>query len=320
VTGPVPEGRSLEGRASEGLAPEGLAVIDKEAGWTSHDVVARSRGVLGTRKVGHSGTLDPDATGVLVLGVGRVTRLLRFLTALGKEYTGQVVMGAATSTLDSSGDVTATYDMAGVTPAEVVDAAARFVGDIEQIPPMVSAVKVGGRRLHEIAREGGEVERALRPVTVHRFDVTPADEPGVYDVVVACSSGTYVRTLAADLGEALGGGAHLRNLRRTAIGSFTLAEAHPLESPVLLPMVEALRDLPGVVVDEATALDVSHGKPLAAEALGLDPDPAPGSGSGPWPVIGPDGRLLAVYEPHGDRPGRVKPAMVLAPDSPTAGR
>ena len=307
-------GGPISGRQASGKpAPEGLAVIDKEAGWTSHDVVAKSRGVLGTRKIGHSGTLDPDATGVLVLGVGRATRLLRFLTALGKEYTGQVVLGASTSTLDSSGDVTATFDMVAVTPAEVADAATRFVGDIEQIPPMVSAVKVGGRRLHEIAREGGEVERAPRPVTVHRFDVTPANEPGVYDVVVTCSSGTYVRTLAADLGEALGGGAHLRKLRRTAVGPFTLAEAHPLESPVLLPMAEAFRDLPAVVVDEATAVDISYGRPMDAEALGL------GSAGldvdGPWPVLGPDGSLLAVYGPHGDRPGRVKPIMVLAPTS-----
>ena len=300
------------GPGSDGRSPEGLAVIDKEAGWTSHDVVARSRNVLGTRKVGHSGTLDPDATGVLVLGVGRATRLLRFLTALGKEYTGQVVLGAATNTLDSSGDVTDTYDMAGVTAAEVAEAAFRFVGDIEQVPPMVSAVKVGGRRLHEIAREGGEVDRAPRQVNVYQFDVAPADEPGVYDVVVACSSGTYVRTLAADLGEALGGGAHLRNLRRTAVGSFTLDDACPLESPVLLPMSEALRDLSCVVVDEATAVDVSHGKPMAAEALGLE-EHSDLVGSGPWPVLGPDGSLLAVYEPHGDRSGQVKPAMVLAP-------
>ena len=305
------EGPISERQAFEKPASEGLAVIDKEAGWTSHDVVAKSRGVLGTRKIGHSGTLDPDATGVLVLGVGRATRLLRFLTALGKEYTGQVVLGASTSTLDSSGDVTATFDMATVTPSEVAEAATRFVGDIEQIPPMVSAVKVGGRRLHEIAREGGEVERAPRPVTVHRFDVTPADEPGVYDVVVTCSSGTYVRTLAADLGEALGGGAHLRKLRRTAVGSFTLAEAHPLESPVLLPMAEAFRDLPAVVVDEATAVDISYGRPMDAETLGLDPVGL--DVGGPWPVLGPDGSLLAVYGPHGDRPGRVKPVMVLAP-------
>jgi len=129
---------------------------------------------------------------------------------------------------------------------------------------------------------------------------------------VACSSGTYVRTLAADLGEALGGGAYLKNLRRTAVGSFTLADAHPLESPVLLPMSAALRDLSCVVVDEATAFDVSHGKPMAAEALGVQED-CDLAGPGPWPELGPDGSLLAVYEPHGDRPGQVKPAMVLAP-------
>ncbi len=183
--------------------PDGVVVVDKEAGWTSHDVVARSRGVLGTRKVGHSGTLDPDATGVLVLGVGRATRLLRFLTALPKEYTARVVLGAETSTLDASGEVTAIYDMSAVDPDQVVAAARAFVGDIQQVPPMVSAVRVGGRRLHEIAREGGEVERSPRTVTVHRFDVVPSDKQGVYDVAVTCSSGTYIRTLAADLGTAL---------------------------------------------------------------------------------------------------------------------
>jgi len=242
--------------------PDGVIVIDKEAGWTSHDVVARSRGVLGTRKVGHSGTLDPDATGVLVLGVGRATRLLRFLTALPKEYTGRVVLGTETSTLDASGEVTAVHDMSAVDPDQVVAAARAFVGVIQQIPPMVSAVRVGGRRLHEIAREGGEVERSPRTVTVHRFDVVPGDKQGTYDVAVACSSGTYIRTLAADLGTALGGGAHLRDLRRTSIGSFTEVEAHPVETPILLPMTEALRDLGGVHVDEATAVDVSFGRPL----------------------------------------------------------
>jgi tRNA pseudouridine55 synthase len=141
---------------------------------------------------------------------------------------------------------------------------------------------------------------------VARFDVTPADEPGVFDAVVECSSGTYVRTLAADLGVALGGGAHLRNLRRTAVGSFTLADAHSVESPVLLPLSEALRDLSGVRVDEATAADISFGRPLALYRLGLDADVG---GDGPWPVHGPDGTLLAVYEPH---EGGARPVMVLA--------
>ncbi|MDG2429036.1 MAG: tRNA pseudouridine(55) synthase TruB [Acidimicrobiales bacterium] len=289
---------------------EGIAVIDKEAGWTSHDVVAKARGVLGTRKIGHSGTLDPDATGVLVLGVGRATRLLRFLTALGKEYVGQAVLGVETDTLDASGQVTASYDMSNVTPAQVVEVAKSLTGEIFQIPPMVSAVRVGGRRLHEIAREGQEIERKARPVSVHRFDVAPATEAGIYNVVVACSSGTYVRTLVADLGIALGGGAHLRDLRRTAVGSFTLSDAHPLETPQLLPLAEALRDFHSLLVDEALARDVSFGRPLDVDTVGLDLD---SKGDGPWPVLGLDGSLLAVYQPQGDRAGWIKPVMVLAP-------
>ena len=151
----------------------GLVVIDKEAGWTSHDVVARCRRIFGQRRVGHAGTLDPDATGVLLVGLGRATRLLRFLTALPKTYTTDIVLGTATSTLDASGEVLATYDMTHVTPDDVAAAAAELTGDIEQVPPMVSAVKVGGRRLHELARQGVEVERPARTVTVTRFDTAP---------------------------------------------------------------------------------------------------------------------------------------------------
>jgi len=198
--------------------PTGVAVVDKEAGWTSHDVVAQARKLLGTRRVGHSGTLDPDATGVLVLGVGRATRLLRFITALPKSYTARIVLGTETSTLDASGEITAVHDMSLIGADEVGRAAASLVGELQQIPPMVSAVRVGGRRLHEIAREGGEVDRAPRPVTVHHFEVAATADPAVYEASVSCSSGTYVRALAADLGTALGGGAHLRDLRRVAVG------------------------------------------------------------------------------------------------------
>jgi tRNA pseudouridine55 synthase len=290
-----------------GPGPEGLAVVDKPAGMTSHDVVARARRQYGTRKVGHAGTLDPDATGVLLLGVGRVTRLLRFLSALGKSYVGEVVLGVETSTLDAAGAVTARHDMAGTTPAQVAAAAVGFVGATLQRPPMVSALKVGGRRLHELAREGVEVERAPRPVTVRRFDVVPTADPLVYGIAVDCSSGTYVRSLADDLGRTLGGGAHLRSLRRVAVGSFTEEEARPLEEAPLLAPVDALRDLPVVDLGPEAAATLARSGRLVLEA------PAPGLG--PWRVIDPAGRLVAVAE---RRPtGEVRPAVVLV--EPAAG-
>ncbi len=286
--------------------PIGLVVVDKEPGWTSHDVVARCRRLFGQRRVGHAGTLDPDATGILLVGLGRVTRTLRFLTALGKQYEAEVVLGSSTTTLDSSGEVVGTWDMSQVTLADVRRGAATLTGAIEQIPPMVSAVKVDGRRLHELARAGMEVERAPRPVTVDRFDILgPAEEPGVFRVMVECSSGTYVRVLAADLGAALGGGAHLRALRRTRVGSFGLEEAHRLDelTPAhILTPVQALRDMPQVEVDEAGARRVSHGLALDKVALG-----APGEG--PWALVDSRGRLLAVYQ--GTDTDRIVAACVL---------
>jgi tRNA pseudouridine55 synthase len=296
---------------------DGFAVVDKEAGWTSHDVVAKARGILGTRKVGHAGTLDPDATGVLILGIGRGTRLLQFVSGLSKQYTAEFVFGTSTSTLDSSGDVVATFDMSHLDDAQVQAAASAFLGPIEQIPPMVSAIKIGGRRLHELAREGIEVERPPRPVTIHRFDLEPlgaervandgSPEARVWRVLVECTSGTYIRTLAADLGAALGGGAHLRNLRRTAIGSFTDAEAVPLAQVQARPLVEALRDLPSHTVDPDTAALVRTGRVFDAAAWGLL------DATGPWAVLSPDGDLLAVYQAHSG--GRVKPAVVLSSES-----
>jgi len=283
--------------------PDGVAVIDKPAGWTSHDVVAKARGVLGTRKVGHSGTLDPDATGVLVLGVGRATRLLRYVTGLPKSYEAEIVLGVETDTLDSAGQVTARHDMAGVSAEQIRTAVAALTGEILQVPPMVSAVKVDGRRLHTLARAGIEVEREARPVTVHRFDVAPV--PGtdaVLRTVVECSSGTYVRSLAADLGRALGGGAHLRNLRRTAVGGFGLDAARPVESAEVLPMAHAVEHLAGVRVPPAVAAQVAHGRVLDLESLGV-------AGDGPWAVHDSEGELLAVYEPFGQG---AKPDVVVA--------
>jgi tRNA pseudouridine55 synthase len=289
-----------------GDGPDGLALVDKGPGWTSHDVVAKARGILGTRKVGHSGTLDPDATGLLLLGVGRVTRLLRFLNLGPKRYTGIVVLGTATSTLDASGEVTGTWDMSAVARDAVEAAARELTGDQLQVPPMVSAVHVDGRRLHELAREGKEVDRDPRPVTVHELTVGGEVAPGEYAIEVACSAGTYVRSLAADLGEALGGGAHLRNLRRTAIGSFRVEDAVPVEALAaahLRPPADALRDVEAVTVDEDLAVQVGHGRKLTTAVLGA-------GGPGPWAVLDRAGSLLAVYERHRD--GAAKPAVVLA--------
>jgi tRNA pseudouridine55 synthase len=195
--------------------------------------------------------------------------------------------------------------MGGVTIDDARAAAASLTGDILQVPPMVSAVQVGGKRLHALARAGIEVEREARPVTVHRFDVRASADANVLEIEVECSTGTYVRSLAADLGHALGGGAHLRNLRRTAIGSFTLDEARPIEKvdvSVLLPPSGALRDLPQIGVDDDVAEAVAYGKVLPIETLVVE-------GEGPWAVVNGTGTLLAVYEHH--RPGTVKPAVVL---------
>ena len=284
----------------------GLVVVDKEPGWTSHDVVARVRRIFGQRRVGHAGTLDPDATGLLLVGLGRFTRMLRFLTGLDKTYTGQVVLGVATDTLDASGVVTGQWDMSTVTMARARQAAATLTGRIEQVPPMVSALKVDGQRLHALARQGVEVERQPRPVTVRRFDVHRGPEPSVLDVVVTCSSGTYVRSLAADLGAALGGGAHLRNLRRTVVGSFTEADARSLDQVdpgALLSPAQALRDMDPVTVAPDIAVLVSRGLPL-------DRVPTGAVGDGPWAVLDTAGQLLAVYEATDT--DRIRPAVVLA--------
>jgi tRNA pseudouridine55 synthase len=256
----------------------GFVVVDKPVGITSHDVVARLRRRFSERRVGHSGTLDPDATGVLIVALGNATRLLQFLGDLPKTYTGEVVFGTATSTLDASGEVTATRDMSTLTIDRIREASKAFLGDIAQIPPMVSAIKVGGRRLHEIAREGGEVHREPRHVTIHRYVVGDVvdrvDGNPVVNIEVTCSSGTYIRTLAADLGEALGGVAHLRNLRRRAIGDFVVGANHDsasIDTAPLQPAVAVMAHLDGVnvamvSVDADSAVKVRNGRSF--DALG----------------------------------------------------
>jgi len=289
---------------------DGLLVVDKPAGWTSHDVVAKLRGATRQRRIGHAGTLDPDATGVLLVGLGRATRLMRFLQETTKEYRGEIAFGVATTTLDAAGEETARAAMA-VTEADVHAAMVPFLGAIEQIPPMVSAIKVDGKRLHQLAREGKEIERAPRPVTIHAFDLesfTPGEFPRAV-VRVECSSGTYIRTLAADLGTALGGYAHLATLRRLRVGAFTLDDSSPLdalltepETAVLSPAA-ALRGMEMHEVDDATAARIATGR-----VFPLDAPPVPIGSAGPYAFVDSAGTLLAVYEREGDR---LKPAVVV---------
>lgn len=310
---------------------DGVAVVDKPAGMTSHDVVARCRRIFGQKRVGHGGTLDPDATGVLIVGLGQATRLLQFVTGLSKAYHCQVVLGVATSTLDDSGEVVGRWDMSGVTVDQARVAAVGLTGDILQVPPMVSAIRIGGRRLHTLARQGIEVDRPPRPVHVERFELRPAAEPTdapgggddrlpgggppgpsgpVLDAEVTCSSGTYVRTLAADLGAALGGGAHLRKLRRTRVGRWDERSAvalDQLDATDVLPPSAVVADLARCTVAGDVAAAVGHGRVLDHASLGVDTAAA----GGPWAVLNGDGALLAVYADHGE--GRAKPVLVLVP-------
>lgn len=294
----------------------GLCVVDKPTGWTSHDVVARSRRLFGTRKVGHSGTLDPMATGVLVLGIGRATRLLTFLSGLPKSYAALIRFGVETDTLDADGEVTVTHHEAPPTLAQVRSAAMSMVGDSLQVPPMVSAKKVDGRRLHELARRGEVVERAPVPIAVERFEIRDTDDPTVFHASIDCSAGTYVRVLAADLGHSLGTGAHLVGLRRASVGPFHLDDAVTLEELDLaaaagdvgrhvIPPTGICRVLDSIEVVPSVAAEVAHGKVLDRARLGVD------DGPGPWAVIDETGGgLLAVYAAH--RGDTVKPSVVLA--------
>jgi tRNA pseudouridine55 synthase len=222
-----------------------------------------------------------------------------FLVGHDKRYTAEVVLGVETSTLDAAGEVVARHDMGPVDLDEVRRVvAANLLGPIEQVPPMVSALRVGGRRLHELAREGIEVERAARPVTIWNFEVAPGAEPDTLAIDVTCSAGTYVRTLAADLGRLLGGGAHLRHLRRVSSGGFSIDEAAAADTAELLAPLAALRGMDVVDVDDDTAAMVRHGRVLARWP-----------GEGPWAVTDRVGELLAVYEAFGAE--QAKPAMVV---------
>ncbi|CCH89755.1 tRNA pseudouridine synthase B [Modestobacter italicus] len=284
--------------------PPSLLLVDKPAGMTSHDVVAVARRVLSVRKVGHAGTLDPMATGLLVLGVGAATRLLGHLSGSDKTYDATVRLGQSTVTDDAEGEVTATTSAAGVGEDDVRAALAAQVGALQQVPSSVSAVKVGGRRSYDRVRAGEEFELAARSVTVHRIDVhrvgRPTPELLDVDVTVACSTGTYIRAIARDVGAALGVGGHLTALRRTSSGPFSIDRARPVEDaaaalagpgpgPGVLALADAARAVfPARELSAEEAVAVGHGQRV----------PATGA-AGLHAALAPDGRLVALVEDAG---------------------
>lgn len=303
---------------------DGVLCIDKPAGLTSHDVVERVRRVLGgprrgkrRRKVGHAGTLDPDATGLLIVAVGKATRLVPWLQASTKTYEAEMRLGATTTTLDAGGDLVEVHDASHITEEQLCETLRRFVGEIAQVPPMVSAVRVGGERLHAKARRGEEVDRAERQVTVHDLVLEDfeAGERARAAFLVTCSAGTYVRTLAADIGSDLGVGGHLSRLRRLGSGRFSVEDAVTLDeleqlaaddrlTERLLPMADAVADLPSLVVDADQATAIAHGQAL----------PSIGE-RGSVAAVRADGRLLAILDDDGDA---ARPKAVFAADQPPA--
>ena len=281
-------------------APEGVLLVDKPPGPTSHDAVAAVRRALGTKKVGHAGTLDPMATGLLVVGVGRATRLLRFLGDLPKRYEGTFELGVTTTTLDADGEVVARAATSAVTREDVEAAMAVKLGASTQRPPAFSAVKVGGRTLHAAARAGEPIEAPARIVRVDRFDLLAMHGDAVR-FAATVSSGTYVRVLAADVGDALGVGAHLTALRRTAIGAFDVAHARPPDDPgTPLPVATAVAHLPRVELDAVEAEAAGHGRVLG-----------PAGVEGPYGVYGPEGVLIGIWRDDGPK---ARPEMVLGPE------
>lgn len=278
-------------------APEGLLLVDKPKGVTSHDVIDVVRRALGTRRVGHAGTLDPMATGLLLVGVGRATRLLRFLGDLPKTYEGDALLGVETTTLDADGEVVATADVT-VGRGDIERAMGALGGGSMQRPPSYSAVKVGGRKLYDAARKGEGLEAPPRPVRVDAFELTRFEPPS-FGFVVTCSGGTYVRVLVADVGTAIGCGAHLTALRRTAIGPFAVGDAAPPEAPgEPLPVEAAVAHLPRLDLTAEEAVAAGHGRILGP--AGID---------GPYGVYDPDRRLVGVYRDEG---AKARPEVILA--------
>lgn len=304
------------------LADSGLVIVDKPAGMTSHDVVGRLRRIYQTRKVGHAGTLDPMATGVLIAGIERGTKFLAHLGSDSKSYVARVRLGATTTTEDAEGDIvhTASPEMLSeLSEARIHDAASHLRGDILQRPSSVSAIKINGKRAYQRVREGEEVSIPPRPVTIHELeisDISPGPDFWELTMTVSCSSGTYIRALARDLGEALGVGGHLRALRRTRVGAFVLDDALSLEeladapTPPLISLDEALpRCYPALAVSEAEATKLSLGQWLEPRGL-----------MGTHAAIDPEGRAIALIAEQGRRLSTVFVARPATLTSPSRGR
>jgi tRNA pseudouridine55 synthase len=283
------------------VTPDGLVVVDKPADWTSHDVVARLRRLAGTRRVGHAGTLDPMATGVLVIGIGQATRLLGHIAGHDKAYDAVIRLGVSTTTDDAEGDEVERRDPSGVTGDAIATAMARLTGDVQQVPSSVSAVKVDGVRAYKRVRDGETVELKPRAVTVARFDLLERTGTDL-SVAVECSTGTYVRALARDLGELLGVGAHLTRLRRTRVGRFGIEAARTLAELeadlAVIPLADAVSAaFAAVTVTEDEATRIGHGQRLPIELT-----------CSPTGVFAPDGRVVALVE---DRDGVAQPLCVF---------
>jgi tRNA pseudouridine55 synthase len=294
--------------------------VDKPQGWTSHDVVGRMRRLAGTRKVGHAGTLDPMATGVLVLGINKATRLLTYIVGTSKTYTATIRLGESTVTDDAEGEVIATHSAATVTEEAVRAGVAALTGEIQQVPSSVSAIKVNGERAYARVRSGEDVKLAARPVTIHRFavhSIRPVKDGEALDVdvTVECSSGTYIRALARDLGEALGTGGHLTALRRTQVGPYTLEQARTLEQLAeeleVLEMSQAARALmPNRELSDEETNEISFGRRIAA---GVDAGtPQAATAEKPAAAFAPDGSLVALLADAGSF---AKPVLVFAPSN-----
>ncbi len=312
----------LDGDHTVSAAVEpGIVVVDKPGGMTSHDVVGRCRRIFGTRKVGHAGTLDPMATGVLVIGIERATKILGLLSGTSKTYVATIRLGQSTSTDDAEGEVLQEVPAHNRTDAQILAAIGALRGQIQQVPSSVSAVKIAGKRAYQLAREGESVELAARSVRIDRFDVLAIRRPpeaGVtdgpvdldvidVDVVVDCSAGTYIRALARDVGATLGVGGHLTALRRTRVGGFGLNQAHELDALAEAPRLSytldeaCLQTFGRRDLDAADALAVSHGKPLPAAGI-----------EGTYAAVAPDGRVMALLEDSGNR---TKSVVVIRPST-----